>query len=163
MENQYEFINLEYCRASSGKRLANYLIDGIVVYIVAMFLGFITELLFPGSISELNIGVIEERLLGLLFHGLVMFLIETAFHGKTLGKLITGTKAININGSNISMAKSLLRNFIRAVPFNALSALGSPSKPWHDSWSDTMVIDEKVLALQETKAEFFEELKNQTL
>ncbi|RYX87593.1 hypothetical protein EON73_01090 [bacterium] len=110
----------------------------------------------------MKIGLIEERLIGFVFYGLIMFAIETAFRGKTLGKLITGTRAINIDGTDISMPKSLLRNFIRAVPFNALSALGSPSKPWHDSWSDTLVVDEKVLNLQERKEEFFEGLKNQT-
>jgi len=161
MNYQNSEINLEYCRASSGKRFANYIIDVIIVYIVIMFIGFIAEIIFPGSITELKMGLIEERLIGFLLYGLIMFSIETAFRGKTLGKLITGTRAINIDGKDISMPKSLLRNFIRAVPFNALSALGSPSKPWHDSWSDTLVIDEKVLSLQKRKGEFLEDLKNQ--
>lgn len=162
MEAQNTSINLEYCRANSGKRFANYMIDVTAFYIVMMFIGFLIEMLFPGSITEMNIGMIEERLLGFALYGMIMFLIETAFQGKSLGKLITGTKAINIDGSTISMQKSLLRNFIRAVPFNALSALGSPCKPWHDSWSDTIVVDEKVLDLQERKADFFENLKSQT-
>jgi hypothetical protein len=29
------------------------------------------------------------------------------------------------------------------VPFEAFSALGTPSYPWHDKWTRTVVIDEK--------------------
>ena len=162
MNYQNSEINLEYCRASSGKRFANYIIDVIAVYIVMMFIGFITEIIFPGSISELKMGLIEERLIGIVFYGLIMFSIETAFQGKSLGKLITGTRAINKDGNDISMVKSLLRNFIRAVPFNALSALGSPSNPWHDSWLDTLVVDEKKLSLQERKIDFFDVINQGT-
>ncbi|TKC12309.1 RDD family protein [Pedobacter polaris] len=161
MELQSSNINLEYCRASSMKRFVNYFIDATAVYIVIMFIGFLVEISNPGSLTELKRGLIEERLLGFVLYGFIMFLIETVFRGKSLGKLITGTKAINIDGSNLTLQKAILRNFIRAVPFNALSALGAPCKPWHDSWSDTIVVDEKVLNLQERKTEFFENLKNQ--
>jgi len=50
-----------------------------------------------------------------------------------------------------------------AIPFNPLSALGSPCSPWHDRWSQTMVIEEKMVALQAQKTELFSTIKNQTL
>lgn len=163
MEYQNSSIDLEYCRASSGKRLANYLIDLVAFYCVLFFVGMVVEIIFPGSVSQLeNIDPILDRLVTLVVYGFVMFLIEAAFQGKSLGKLITGTKAVSSNGATLTFGQFILRNFIRAVPFNALSALGSPSKPWHDSWSHSIVIDEKVLALQEQRTDFFDELKSQT-
>ena len=72
-----------------------------------------------------------------------MFLVEALFKGKSLGKLITGTRAVNEDGSNLSAKTALLRGLSRAVPFNAFSALGTPSYPWHDKWTNSYVIDEK--------------------
>lgn len=88
---------------------------------------------------------------------------EGMSNGRSIGKLITGTRAVNEDGSDISFQKAFVRNIVRAIPFNALSALGTPSHPWHDRWSDTMVIDEKKLALQTQKVDLFDSVKNQTL
>lgn len=155
--NTYKELDLEYCRVGSGKRLANYIIDMIAFYMMIFFLSLIIELVFPGSVSEWDIDGITDRIITIILYGLVMFVIEAAFQGKSLGKLITRTRAVNINGKAPSFSQLLKRNFVRAVPFNAFSALGSPCVPWHDRWSDTYVVDEKVLALQERKAEFFSE------
>ena len=97
----------------------------------------------------------------MVLYAIVMFVIEAAFQGKTLGKLITGTRAINVHGAAPTFTQLLARNFIRAVPFNALSAFGKPCAPWHDKWSDTYVVDERVLALQQRKDIFFKELREE--
>jgi len=73
-----------------------------------------------------------------------MSFVEAVFRGKSLGKLITGTQAVNLDGSSISMATAFGRGFSRAVPFCAFSAFGNPSDPWQDRWTDTMVIDQKL-------------------
>jgi uncharacterized RDD family membrane protein YckC len=77
-----------------------------------------------------------------------MSLIEAMFRGKSIGKLITGTKAVNEDGSDISFAKAFERGLARMVPFEAFSALGEPSYPWHDKWTKTFVIDEKEMRKQ---------------
>ena len=84
-----------------------------------------------------------ETLLYLLLFVLYMFGTEALFKGKSLGKLITGTRAVNEDGSDISAKTALLRGLSRIVPFEAFSALGNPSYPWHDKWTNTYVIDEK--------------------
>ncbi|MEE1946609.1 RDD family protein [Pedobacter sp. KR3-3] len=154
-------MNLEYSRASSGKRLANYLIDVVAFYIILIFVAIVLELLFPNSVSGLETNPIVDRLITLFFYGLVMFLIEMCFQGKSLGKLITGTRAMTLSGETLSFEKALIRNFVRAVPFNALSALGTPCSPWHDNWSDTIVVDEKKLELVRKQDEFYSDLRNQ--
>ena len=157
-----EEVDLTYCRASVGKRFANYLIDVLVFYILAVIGGVIIGILRPDLFLGEDDGGILANIISLICYGLMMFVIEAACHGKSLGKVITKTKAVNIDGSDITFQKAFVRNIIRCIPFNAFSALGTPSIPWHDAWSDTMVIDEKKLEFFRTKETFFTELKNQT-
>lgn len=68
-------------------------------------------------------------------------LSEIIFQGRTIGKFITGTKAINEAGTDMDPKTILLRSLSRIVPFEAFSALGNPCRPWHDKWTRTYVID----------------------
>jgi len=157
----YQTINLDDCRATTVKRFVNYLIDLVVCYIIAfgvtITLRFINPELLNGF-DELSI-----RLIFLLIYGLVMFMTEAMFNGRSLGKLITGTRAVDANGNDITFQKAFIRNIVRAIPFIAFSALGRPCAPWHDSWSNTIVIEEKKVALQQQKVDLFTTIKNQTL
>lgn len=147
-------IDLEYCRASAGKRFLNYVIDLIAFYIIFLGILIAVSIISPGIFDNINSFV--DRLITLVCYGLIMGLIEAAANGKSLGKLITGTKAVNTDGTEIDFQKAFMRNIIRSIPFNALSALGTPSNPWHDKWSDTIVVDEKKVALIERKETFFD-------
>ena len=60
------------------------------------------------------------------------------FKGYTLGKLLTGTKAIRVDGLQMTFKDVVIRSLSRIVPFEVFSGLGD--KPWHDSWSRTMVV-----------------------
>ena len=71
----------------------------------------------------------------LILYGLYMFIVEAMFKGKTLGKLITGTRAVNEDGSNLSAKTAFFTGLSRVVPFEAFSALGTPSYPSHDKWT----------------------------
>jgi len=155
----YQEINLDYCRASTGKRFANYIIDTIVFYIITFGLGIAIGIFKPSLLADVD--DLSLRLIMLLFYGIVMFMTEGMSNGKSVGKLITGTKAVNDDGSDITFQKAFIRNIVRAIPFNALSALGTPSTPWHDRWSNTIVIDEKKLALQSQRVDLFDSVKNQ--
>lgn len=134
--------------ASAGKRFANYLIDLAVFYILVMAVGFLLAVSNPEMIDAYaeydSVGAEWlDRLLGLMLYGLYMFLQETVFSGKSLGKFLTGTRAVNTDGTNITAKTALLRGLSRMVPFEVFSALGTPTLPWHDQWSKTYVIDEK--------------------
>jgi len=132
-------------QASGGKRFANYLIDLIVFFIIVFIAAFVVGMLNPqtiNSIAEENTGIdIIENLVYTAIFTLYLFGTEAIFKGKTVGKLITGTRAVNEDGSNITAKTALLRSLSRIVPFEVLSALGSPSYPWHDKWSKTYVVN----------------------
>jgi uncharacterized RDD family membrane protein YckC len=50
--------------------------------------------------------------------------MELAFKGRTIGKLITGTKAVNEDGTEMSPKTIVIRSLIRMIPFELFSALG---------------------------------------
>ncbi len=134
-------------RASTGKRFLNYLIDLVLFYVIVFLFGIILALTAPSFIDDLNSGNtglnLLDRLFTLILYALYMSVVEAIFKGRSLGKLITGTKAVNLDGTPISAGTAFARGFSRAVPFCAFSALGTPCNPWQDSWTNTMVIDIK--------------------
>jgi uncharacterized RDD family membrane protein YckC len=134
-------------KASTGKRFANYIIDIIVFYSLAIAFGVLWALISPDSIDLLENDSASfnllDRVISLIVYGILMGIIEGVFKGKSLGKLITGTRAVKEDGSTLDFGTAFLRGLCRAVPFNQLSALGSPCNPWHDKWTKTEVIDEK--------------------
>jgi uncharacterized RDD family membrane protein YckC len=138
----------ENVQASTGKRFANYLIDVVFFYVLMIIVGILWALISPSTLGVLDNDSasfnILDRLLSLLLYGIIIGLVEGIGKGKTLGKLITGTRAVNNDGTSITFSTGFLRGLARAVPFNAFSALGTPSYPWHDKWTNTLVIDEKL-------------------
>lgn len=141
-----EFLNpdADYDRVSHMKRLGNYIIDIIGFYILIIIFGIFMGLFFPAVLSDINfdepgIGLLD-RLITLLFYALYMGVLETVFKGRSIGKFATGTRAVNLDGSQITAKTAFLRGLSRAVPFSAISALGSPSNPWQDKWTNTMVV-----------------------
>lgn len=133
-------------RASQAKRLANYIIDMVVYLFFVLVLYIILEILYPGMMDEIDNGTplvkLIDRISYQVLYALLLGSIEAIFKGKTLGKLITKTRAVNNDGSPISAKTAFLRGFARAVPFSAFSAFGNPSDPWQDRWTDTYVIEE---------------------
>lgn len=135
-----------HTRASAGKRLANYIIDVIMFYIVMICLGVILATLSPSAFAILDndsaaFGM-ADRIISLLLYALYMGTVESIFKGKSVGKLITKTRAVNLNGSPISTKTAFLRGLSRAVPLCVFSAFGSPCNPWQDKWTNTMVVNE---------------------
>ncbi len=134
--------------ASQGKRLANYLIDIICAYFCMFFVASL--LLGVGSSNESTTLLHEpesssglESLFTLLTFSLYYFLTETLMKGRTIGKLITGTRAITSKHEYLTAGDALKRTLCRLIPFDALSFLISSGYGWHDKWTDTMVVDEK--------------------
>lgn len=141
---------VERNRAEKIYRFLNYIIDFLFsVLIIWMILGiiaFVNYFVNGADIDEMlyqieNIHPLIDRAVTVLMYGLIMFLVEKYSNGRSLGKLITGTKVVKTDGSELTSEDLLKRNFSRAVPFDQLSFLGNNG--WHDKWSDTRVVNIK--------------------
>ncbi len=81
------------------------------------------------------------------FGGILLFLIyyinlEAFWGGRTIGKLITGTKVVNINGNKINFFQAVGRSIIRLIPIDPISYLHWNGKlnGMHDRLTRTVVI-----------------------
>ena len=145
------YIDNHFVYATQGQRFLNWLIDNLLMryglsYLTGMAIGTLLALTAPDFLNELAYS--ESRLSGGIL--LVTFLVgylnyviyyticEKLFRGYTLGKLITGTRAIRQDGNELTFKDALLRSLSRCVPFEVFS--GFNTLTWHDSWTDTMVI-----------------------
>lgn len=125
----------QYEMASKGQRFANYMIDIIIYYFLSFGLGTVTA--NTGSFSN---SILLSYLLSALIITAYYFLLENFTGGKSIGKFITGTRAVNIDNSSLEPTTALVRSLVRVVPFEAFSYLGSSPTGWHDDWSKTKVI-----------------------
>lgn len=140
---------IQYDYASQGQRFLNFLIDNLLMryglsYVSGMAIGAIISAISEDFLYEV---VTRQNQLG---YYLVAFLIsylnyifyyticEKLFKGYTLGKFITGTRAIRQDGKELTFKDALLRSLSRLVPFEPFS--GFNTLTWHDSWTKTMVI-----------------------
>lgn len=144
------YIEQHHVYASQGQRFLNWLIDNILMryglaYLTGMGVGIIIGLVAPdffinNAYSENNFGPLFfiGILIAYLNYILYYTLCEKLFKGYTLGKLITGTRAIRQDGKELTFRNALLRSLSRCVPFEVFS--GFNTLTWHDSWTDTMVV-----------------------
>ena len=120
---------------SSGVRFINFLIDFILWYIIAYIISLI---MFVSD--NILIGIIGY--LFLLSSYIGYYSIMEIKYQKTVGKFITKTKVVKINGDKPENRDILIRTFCRLIPFDRLSFIFS-KKGFHDSLSDTIVINDK--------------------
>ena len=136
----------DYDRASTLKRLANYIIDIIVFYIFLFILAIVVGIFAPTLLDQFiandNGYALLDRIITIFIYAIFMSLVESILNGKSVGKYITKTRAVNLDGSKISASTAFARGLSRAVPFCAFSAFGHPCNPWQDRWTNTKVINE---------------------
>lgn len=138
--------------ASKGNRFVNYIVD--ILAIILVFWGVIlgTFYLFysfaddttsaDNLIADMeNINPLLDRLLTAVVLALVYFALEALTKGRSIGKYITNTKVVLVDGSRPSTNDYLKRSFSRMIPFEAFSFLGSEGRGWHDTISKTYVVN----------------------
>lgn len=141
--------------ASKGKRLANFVIDYIIriilIFVLSLFVAIYAYLVGSEDILNAmeNISTLTEYLIAFLML-IIYYVVFESINGRTIGKYITNTKVLMIDGSKAQSDKIVLRTLSRIVPFEFLSFLGSDDTGWHDTWTDTVVVDLKK----------YEEIKN---
>ncbi len=125
--------------ATTGQRFVNYLIDIIIYYALMFAVGIFAGLTSPDSFADES-----ETGAGWYVIALIIWLGYYTFSegssGKTLGKLVTGTKVVSGTGDRISYKDAFIRSLCRLVPFEPLSIFFGQGGMWHDKWSRTQVV-----------------------
>ena len=126
-----------YETAGPGKRFANYLIDLIIWYIIAMLLmiAFVY-----GSKDET---LLDNKIFGYvltIFAMISYYIFFEGLTGQTIGKMITKTKVVNEAGGKATLSQIVGRSFARIIPFESFSFLGGGSG-WHDTLPGTRVVN----------------------
>jgi uncharacterized RDD family membrane protein YckC len=143
-EQQTDLPEIIFFPASHIKRFTNYIIDVVVFSIlVSIVVAFINPVypLMQKIMAQQPIGLMDQLMINFLY-GLYMSIMEAALKGKSIGKYITGTRAVNENGLPVNAQTAFARGLIRIIPFEQFSAISIPCLLWHDRWSNSVVIDE---------------------
>lgn len=132
--------------AGVGRRLVNYLIDYVAVMVLAIAFGVgIVMMMIPSDGRRPQPGAADTAVMLSMVVGFTMpfwysFLLEMVCQ-KTLGKMVTGTKVVRMDGSRPSPFQFIGRALARYIPFEPFSFIGSPHpRGWHDRLSGTRVV-----------------------
>lgn len=123
--------------ASQGQRFGNLMLDYFFLFIFSIFFGTALALAGLGEMLQNT----NEYLLWVVISCLY-YIPQEAISGRTLGKLITGTKAVSEDGSELSLGQVAGRTLCRFIPFEAFSFFGGNGRPrgWHDTIPKTKVV-----------------------
>jgi uncharacterized RDD family membrane protein YckC len=145
--------HIEYTLAGQGQRFLNFLIDGLFMRFAlslatGYLFGYILLGIAPDFLAEVAYEIdggektwrfwVLSITLGYFNYLIYYTICEKAFKGYTLGKLLTGTRAIREDGQELTFKDAILRTLSRIVPFEVFS--GFAERPWHDTWTKTMVV-----------------------
>ena len=135
--------------ASSDQRFINFLIDNILMQygmaafsasVLAAAIGYFS----PGAANQLFGADNKANYLFTFYliysfnHLLYYPVCEKFCNGRTVGKWITGTRAVRKDGTALTLRNAMLRCLFRVIPLEPFSALSGV--PWHDAWTKTIVI-----------------------
>jgi len=123
--------------AGAGLRFANRLIDGVMVLVVLVKgLGSLYYWINQDLVADSPalIYVFEIPLL------LMYYLLLESIFNTTAGKCATNTTIVNDSGGRPAFGQVLGRTFCRLIPFEAFSFFGAGARGWHDSITNTYVV-----------------------
>lgn len=134
-------------------RFLNYLIDYIFTYAASTVLGLIVpelvKVLDSVGLTGFGFWIFNAGSWTIIFLSVLMitayYVVAEGVFGSTVGKFITGTVVVDENGNKPGWGIILKRSLCRLIPFEIFSFLGSPSRGWHDSISNTYVVNKKDL------------------
>lgn len=143
--------------ASLIQRFLHNVVDSIAMYVFAFLAGFIAYFLLSETAASI-LGIVLSIVAFFSYHLIFEFLFQ-----KTIGKMFTGTKVVNMQGEKPSFLALLGRTLARYIPFEPLSFLfygAYPTKGWHDRLSHTLVVP-KTLTPEEVQKIDPEKIKKQ--
>ncbi len=146
------FAVTNYMLAPLELRVANFVLDYIIRVIIVVFLIILIDLLFFNEglfsigdwIDNMDRG--EELLVGFVTM-FIYYLATEAIFARSFGKYVTGTVVVMKDGSKPGFQTILIRTVNRLIPFEFLTFFKNGARGWHDSNSQTYVVNKKRLQL----------------
>lgn len=128
--------NVDSNVVGSGIRFLNFIIDFLVWFILVTIISFIIGLF----ISPIDQGKIKLFGYFLVFGTFIGYyaIMEIKFQ-KTIGKFLTKTKVVKMNGEKPENGDIIARTFYRLIPFDRISFLFTKNG-FHDFLSKTKVV-----------------------
>ncbi len=146
-------------------RLLNLVIDILVVIMLFFLLVLVAALLTHVGYYGLsdwitNMSGLTDRFVTTFIMVAYLFLMEN-FTQRSVGKFITGTMVVSERGGRPSVKSFLTRALCRIIWLQIFSFMAKFPRGWHDTASDTYVVDRKkyMEALQLKNS--FEEIGNE--
>lgn len=143
MERTFEVT--EDLMASQGQRFINFAIDYIIRIVLGLLIGALIGVIcvFMGNDELLNsidqMGKVTEYLLGLIIL-FVYYTLTALIFKRSIAKFLTQTLVVFEDGSTPDNVTFMKRTLCRMIPFDAFSFLGTPSRGWHDTITNTYVV-----------------------
>jgi uncharacterized RDD family membrane protein YckC len=122
--------------ANSTLRSINFIIDIVAIFLIYRSTAYIIQKLL-NIISIREILFLNRTTVFIVF--ILYFILAENMFQKTLGKIITKTKVVNLDGEKPNFVNITIRTFSRLIPFDGISYLYSISG-FHDKLSKTIVI-----------------------
>ena len=113
--------HISYTEASQGQRFVNWLVDNILIRIIItqftvhilirIMLDLVPEFTYKAFGEGTTFaGLMVSYLFSILHYLFYYSICEKAFKGYTLGKLISGTRAIRADGAELTFKYTILRH-----------------------------------------------------
>jgi len=124
--------------AERWRRFVNLLVDYVGFFLLSFVIGVLIAVI--GGVAAVHrLQQIPNIVVGIVILTLYYVPQELMF-GRTLGKLVTGTKVVNEQGGKPSVGQVFGRTFSRFIPFEAFSFFSADARGWHDSLPKTYVV-----------------------
>ena len=133
-------ISTDVIPADKNLRFVNWFVDTIVFYLLLILISILFLLIAPQPVGTESSATLFQYAIGFIIFIGYFGLVEGITKGKSFGKFLTRTRAVKVDGSAFTYSDAFKRALSRAVPFEPFSAFGD--RPWHDKWTDTVVIKE---------------------
>jgi len=146
LEADLEFEKPQYL-ASQGKRFGTLILDNIFIFVYAIAIGFILGIIFALTDNVALLEVLAKPIPNFLFGLSVVFsyyfFLEILW-GRTIGKIILGTKVVDVDRNRPKASAIFMRTLVRFIPLEAISFLpNNGASGWHDRFSNTQVISSR--------------------
>lgn len=122
--------------AGKGRRFLTLLVDQVGYYTFSFVLGIVLALAGAGQAIQ-GMNKLQEILFGAVALS-VYYLFFESLWGRTPGKLVMGTRVVDMQGGQPTFRNLVKRTLARLVPFEAFTFFGV--RGFHDRISDTQVV-----------------------